>query len=542
VSTSTARIPAAHVGGERGLARSRASVAWALGAIVAVGAVARFATLDVQSYHHDEVITAARVVAGSFGHMLHEVRASESNPPLYYLLAWAWAKLFGTGEVGLRSLSALCGAATVPVAYLIGRELADRRAGLLTAALVAVNPMLIWYSQEARSYAPLVLFGALSFLFFARARRTGAGADLGLWALFSSLALWSHYFAFFPVAIEAAWLLAALLPRARVLLAAGAVGLAGLALLPLLTAQVNPAHIGWIDEASLPSRLWETGVSFLAGETGHVIAEPPRERYALLPALVVGAALVLLAAFGSRRERRGGAVGLVVGLGVAGLAALAAVFGHDYVVERNLLPALVPLAAVVGIGLGAERARSAGLLLALALCAYWLAFAAYVAGTPNLQRPDFREFAQRIGAPRQQRAIVTWKLAADPLVFYLADGAQRLYAGSQSVREVDVLSKRLAGGERVPLPPSFHLRERIRLDRLTILRFVSRPSQQLWFHALRDLPTGFGRNAVLVDGLPSQRGLPPHAGVYRGAEGRLHHAPGLADRVVAPPERRRGLR
>ena len=48
--------------------------------------------------------------------MLHAVKVSESNPPLYYVLAWGWAKAFGTGEVGLRSLSALFGAATVPVA------------------------------------------------------------------------------------------------------------------------------------------------------------------------------------------------------------------------------------------------------------------------------------------------------------------------------------------------------------------------------------------------------------------------------------------
>ena len=144
----------------------------------------------MQSYHHDEVITAARVIPGSFAHMLHEVKGSESNPPLYYVLAWAWAKAFGTGEVGLRSLSALFGAATVPVAYLIGRELASRRAGLIAAALVAVNPMLIWYSQEARSYAVLVFFGAAfaALLRAGAAHRAGAGpgalgAGLGAGAL-----------------------------------------------------------------------------------------------------------------------------------------------------------------------------------------------------------------------------------------------------------------------------------------------------------------------------------------------------------------------
>jgi 4-amino-4-deoxy-L-arabinose transferase-like glycosyltransferase len=538
VSTSTARIPAAHVGGERRLASTRAVAATALAALVAGGVAIRFATLGVQSYHHDEVITAARVMGGSFGHMLHEVRVSESNPPLYYILAWGWTHVFGTGEVGLRSLSALFGVAVIPVAYLTARELASWRAGLVTAALVAFNPMLVWYSQEARSYALLVFFAALAFLFFVRSLRSARGSDLALWACFSALALCSHYFAVFPAAIEAAWLLAAVRTRGRALLAVGAVGLTGLALLPLLAAQVNPAHIGWIDQVSLPSRLWETGVSFLAGETGHVIAEPPRERYALLPAVVVGAALALLAARSSSRDRRGAAVALLVGLGVVVLAGIAALLGHDFVIERNLLPALVPLAAAVGIGLAGERARSVGILLAVVLCAYWVAFAVYVVRTPNLQRPDFRTLGQRIGPPRLQRAIVTWKLAADPLVFYLADGAQRLFAGSQSVREVDVLSKPLVGGKHVPLPPSFRLVERIRMDRLTILRFVSMHPEQLWFHSLRDLPTGFGRNAVLVDGLPSQRGLPPHAGVHRGAVGRLHHAPGLADRIVAPQAER----
>ena len=111
--------------------------------------------------------------------MLREVKASESNPPLYYALAWGWAKAFGTSEVGLRSLSALFGAATVPVAYLIGRELASRRAGLAGAAIVAVNPMLIWYSQEARSYALLIFFAALSLLFFARALHSRSGVGPG---------------------------------------------------------------------------------------------------------------------------------------------------------------------------------------------------------------------------------------------------------------------------------------------------------------------------------------------------------------------------
>jgi mannosyltransferase len=484
--------------------RTHSTVLWALAGLTALGLAVRFASLGVQSYHHDEVITAARVIPGDFADMLRQVRGSESNPPLYYVLAWGWAKAFGTGEIGLRSLTALFGAATVPVAYLIGRELARERTGLIVAAIVAVNPMLIWYSQEARSYALLVFFGALALLFFVRALRSGRGRDLALWALASALALCSHYFAVFAVAIEAAWLLVALRSRWRSVLPAIAAVLAvGLALLPLISAQVNPTHIGWIDHSPLPTRVFETGVSFLAGETGHVIAEPPRERFASIPALLLVVALLLVTLRGSSRERRGAALGLAVGVGVVLLASGAALAGKDYIVERNLLPALVPLATTAAVGFGVAGARRTGLACAALLCAYWLAFDIHVARTPNLQRPDFRDLTEQLGAPRQPRAILTWKLAADPIQFYLRAGSERVYSGEIPVREIDVVSKPVVARKPAGLPPGFHPVERLRLERLTLTRYVSPRLQQVPFHVLRDARTGFGSNAVVVDGPPS---------------------------------------
>ena len=47
-------------------------------------------------------------------HARPSIPRMEGNPPLYYVLAWLWAKVFGTGEVGLRSLSAVCGTAICP--------------------------------------------------------------------------------------------------------------------------------------------------------------------------------------------------------------------------------------------------------------------------------------------------------------------------------------------------------------------------------------------------------------------------------------------
>jgi len=513
---SEARSPSQPLSAGNDDSGRRAAVLWGLVGLTALGVAVRFASLGLQSYHHDEVITALRVLPGNFDDMLHSVKVSESNPPLYYVLAWGWSKAFGTGEVGLRSLSALFGAATVPIGYLVGRQLASRRAGLVLAALIAVNPMLIWYSQEARSYALLVFFGALSIYFFARALDTARGRDLALWALASALALCSHYFAVFPVAIEALWLLVALRARWRVVLPALAgVAATGLALLPLANSQTNPTHIGWIENSPLLERLWETAVSFLVGETGHVIAEAPRERYALVPIILIGLALALVALRGERRERRGAALGSALGLGVVALTAVAALGGKDYVVERNLLPALVPLLAVVAIGFAAAGARRVGLLLAVALCAYWLAFDVHVTQTPNLQRPNFRTVTDALGPPRDdRRAIVTWKLAADPVRFYLQDKAVRMYGGEERISEIAVLRKPLATGLPVNLPPSFHQVGRVRADRLTLITYASKHPVKIWFHTLRDLPTGFGDDAVLIDGPrskpPAQPAKPRH--------------------------------
>src|SRR4051794_41415640 len=135
--------------------------------------------------------------------MLSGVASDESTPPLYYALAWLWEKVFGHGEAGLRSLSAVFGILTVPVAWRAAREWFDSaRAGLIAAALVAFNPFFVWYSQEARSYSLLVLMAALSLLFLGRALRNPSPRALALWAIAAALALLTHYFAAFLLVPE----------------------------------------------------------------------------------------------------------------------------------------------------------------------------------------------------------------------------------------------------------------------------------------------------------------------------------------------------
>ena len=405
--------------------RNRSRVFWFVVGVTALGALLRFATLGAQSYHHDEIVTASRVLRVGFGHAMDAVGFSESAPPLYYVLAWLWTQVAGTGEWGLRSLSAAAGVATIPVAYLVGRELRGERAGLLAAALVAVNPMLLWYSQEARAYSLLCFFCALSLLCCVRAmdREREGKRDLVLWGVFSALAMATHYFAVFPLIAELVLLwrrrgVRAMLPGLWI------VGLAAALLAPLAYHQMSYGHAEWIGKFSLGHRLGEVAISFLVGEIGDIIGRVESPGPALVPLALVLAAFVLLAVRGSSGERRAALVPLAVGGTAIAVPLLLALGpgGKDFVLARNLLPALVPLLLALAVALSVRRARRFGAGIAALLLAYSLGFCVWVSASPDLQRPDWKAVADRLGEPDGPRATVTWVIGEAPLRYYLEHG------------------------------------------------------------------------------------------------------------------------
>src|SRR2546423_5159150 len=168
-------------------------------AVVVLGAVVRFWGLGSQSLWLDEWLTA-KAASGSLSELFRHVSEHEGIPPPYFLLVWGWVRLFGDGETALRAVSALAGAATVPVAYCIVREFGQRRTVARVAALlVAVNPMLVWYSQEARPYGLVTFLSALSLLMFARVWKRGQPRDFILWGFVSAGAVPLLYFAVFFV-------------------------------------------------------------------------------------------------------------------------------------------------------------------------------------------------------------------------------------------------------------------------------------------------------------------------------------------------------
>jgi mannosyltransferase len=361
--------------------------------LTVLGAALRIPTLDRQSYWLDELVTASLLDRG-LGDVLREIPRTEATPFAYYVVAWAWGSIFGLGEVGLRSLSALAGTAMIPVAYGAGAVLVSRRAGLVAAALVATNPFLVWYSQEARSYALLAAFGAATVLAFGLALR-GGRTPLAAWAVLSAVAIATHYFAIFLVAAEAAWLLVRVRPRRSAVLAALLPGAVLLVHVPLLLAQrgngesvAGSSLVGRV--AGIPKDL-VVGYSFPAEALGSAVA-------ALL--LLVGIALLFRLAPGER-------LGALVSGSIAGAVVLVpvglALVGIDYVIARNAIAAVVPAAVCVGGGYATGRL---GLATATVLCVLSATVALAPALDTGYGRTDWRGAAQALEAPQGPRAIV----------------------------------------------------------------------------------------------------------------------------------------
>ena len=326
---------------------------------------------------------------------------SESAPPLYYALAWLWTQVTGTGEFGLRSLSALAGVATVPVAYLLGARAArpPRRAHRPRRWSRSTRCC----SGTRRRRAPTrcwSCFCALSLLYCVRAlRAAAAAATSSLWGVASALALATHYFAVFPIAAEAVWLLRRR-GRASRRRARRSSPSPGSRWRRWRSTRCRYGHAEWIGNFSLGHRLWETGGDLRHRRDRRHHRPPERPLLALVP-LAAGRRprSLLLALRGERgrapRRRRSRSRSPAATVGVPLVLALLAA-GKDFVLARNLMPALVPLLVAVAIGAHpAGRARRLGIAIAAVLVAYSLGFCVWASFSPALQRPDWDAVGQQ---------------------------------------------------------------------------------------------------------------------------------------------------
>jgi 4-amino-4-deoxy-L-arabinose transferase-like glycosyltransferase len=469
----------------------------AFGLVMLAGAALRFATLDVQSLWYDETVTA-HLLQMDLGGLLRAIPDSESSPPLYYVLAWLWAQVAGTGEVALRALPALFGTATIAVVWALARRIGGERAGLLAAALVAVNPMLVWFSQEARVYSLLALLAAASALLWLRALEAPRSGRLLAWGAVAALALATHYYAIFLVAPQWLWLVArAPDKRARSGFALPVV--AALALAPLALEQRSNDSAAFIGESGFAHRVAQVPKQFLVGYDA-----PAEKLLAVASAVVLLAAVAgLLRLLATRSDGRSEAFALTaVAAAALVVPVVLALAGEDHLVTRNVLAVLPPALALAGAGL-ASIPRLPALGAAAAACALALVAVIGIDASAKYQRDDWRGAARALGPPAADRIIVAPPGSLVPLRYYLP-GLRALAAPPPAGTEVDYVAiARRSGSGRVdpprpseiPLPgPAFEIGSRTEGDTFTVIRTRAAVAAPI---AAQPLAAG-------LDGLPAQ--------------------------------------
>src|SRR5688572_27205092 len=167
--------------------------AWLAGDRLVLAALFVFAlgircwNLGQRSFWLDE-LTFVSVAALDLADFLRALTL-EANGSLYLwaLFGWLRAVGFSADEALIRLLSALLGAAAVPLTYLVGRRLHSPRAGLAAALLLATHGFHIALAQEVRSYPLYSTLVVLSYLTLYRALERNRHRDWALHGLIAAL-------------------------------------------------------------------------------------------------------------------------------------------------------------------------------------------------------------------------------------------------------------------------------------------------------------------------------------------------------------------
>ncbi len=259
--------------------------------ILILAALVRLYQVTQPSIWYDEgfsVLVSAYPPADIWFHSAQDV-----HPPLYYLLLHGWTAVFGNGVFAVRGMSVLAGVVGVGLAEWLVSVIATRRAAIVTGVLLALLPIAVRYSQEARMYALMgvwLLGATLSLVYWVQ--QPQRYRYLVIYAALMTAAFYTHYFA--AVCVLSHWvylMVLRLTAKQQRLLTHPAWWVANTVIVVLYLPWVpeligQMAHtqdVNWIPAPSLytlPSVIWQ----YLTLNDGKALPWPI---YALMPLLLV---------------------------------------------------------------------------------------------------------------------------------------------------------------------------------------------------------------------------------------------------------------
>jgi hypothetical protein len=351
-----------------------------LALILLVAALLRLIGLDKPLYV-DEISTIT-VAAQPLDRMGAVMRQIDASPALYPLLLHGWMKV-SRADAWMRLLPALCGILAVLASALVTRRAFGPRAGLAAAAVMAIAPAHIHYSQYVRSYSLFTLLvsvhvGVVMGWMDPSVRLTRRRALLLV--LVTTALLYMHYLSallFMAEGVYVIYLGRTAWPRAlRGGLAMGLAGMLFLPGLPLLRHNVEYDSVRNFDRprpASMARLLPDLAAELTVGQRALGFQDPRVRRVTLTGALLLFPLLVM-AGVRSQAPRRRNAVVLLALVTLLPLVIYVG-SGRRLIAVRFFVPFMLGYIALLGAGLASLRrgpAIAAGVLVAT-LCAVPLA-------------------------------------------------------------------------------------------------------------------------------------------------------------------------
>jgi 4-amino-4-deoxy-L-arabinose transferase-like glycosyltransferase len=303
----------------------------------------------------------------------------DTHPPLFYLIIHFTRQLFGETDFAYRYPSLLASLLLIPLLFQFGRRLHHLRLGILVALVTAVNPLQIWYANEARMYTLLVLLTAAATYVLWQAitlpnlpppqRRLRLPHYVALYALLAGLAFYTHYTTLFLIAGQSLFWLQLLWQRGHKKLLIGTAVFALLCAIPVIPFTIPRLFTG--AEANYyyvpPTVMFGDVVRFF-----HLGRSVPYGTPAIIALNIGAAALLLLGLYAPRRNQTRAFLLVYLLAVVLGLMA-GSILKPMYQGVRHIMigsPAFI-LIVSWGILFAAEQARTAGLHLARTRQAAW---------------------------------------------------------------------------------------------------------------------------------------------------------------------------
>lgn len=164
--------------------------------VTVLAAVLRLWEITGPSLWVDEIMTWNMIRPGIGFPFLEQITDSIQGP-LYMAVAWPLVRMM-EAEWALRLPSAVAGILAVPLFAAVAALLVPGRATRLAVLLFALNPFHVWYSQEGRGYAFLILFSlAAAWLYLDMVRRGPTVGRVVLFALAGAAAALGNLSALF---------------------------------------------------------------------------------------------------------------------------------------------------------------------------------------------------------------------------------------------------------------------------------------------------------------------------------------------------------